>query len=216
MDFQGVRTVVNFDFPTSRTSYIHRAGRTARGGAGGTVLSLLAKGAAKEEKTLAKLQSKQQSENAGPKPLPFDKALMEGFRYRVEDVKKQITRKIVHSARMEELKNEMLNSEKLQSHFEKNPADLKLLQHSNAMNSSDTRLHHLASVPSYLMPKGSDTEAAARAMRGPARRKRTRYGGKDDVDPIRGSTSLRRAWQKRHKKGKYSARYKKKQAAKHF
>ena len=35
MDFLGVNTVVNFDFPRSTTDYIHRIGRTGRAGRAG-------------------------------------------------------------------------------------------------------------------------------------------------------------------------------------
>lgn len=38
---QHVRTVVNFDFPLTVNSYVHRVGRTARGGAVGYALSLV-------------------------------------------------------------------------------------------------------------------------------------------------------------------------------
>ena len=41
IDFQNVSLVLNFDFPTDSSVYIHRAGRTARGAKRGTVLSLI-------------------------------------------------------------------------------------------------------------------------------------------------------------------------------
>lgn len=41
IDFQCVSNVINFDFPIDINSYIHRAGRTARGTNKGTVLSLV-------------------------------------------------------------------------------------------------------------------------------------------------------------------------------
>jgi ATP-dependent RNA helicase DDX56/DBP9 len=41
IDFKGVRTVVNFDPPTSVEGYVHRVGRTGRAGQRGTAISLL-------------------------------------------------------------------------------------------------------------------------------------------------------------------------------
>lgn len=41
IDFQGVNNIINFDFPRDVTSYIHRAGRTARGKNKGSVLSFV-------------------------------------------------------------------------------------------------------------------------------------------------------------------------------
>lgn len=41
IDFQCVNNVINFDFPRDVTSYIHRAGRTARGNNKGSVLSFV-------------------------------------------------------------------------------------------------------------------------------------------------------------------------------
>lgn len=41
IDFQFVSNVINFDFPKDINSYIHRAGRTARGNNTGSVLSFV-------------------------------------------------------------------------------------------------------------------------------------------------------------------------------
>lgn len=41
IDFQFVSNVINFDFPLDVQSYIHRAGRTARGNNQGSVLSFI-------------------------------------------------------------------------------------------------------------------------------------------------------------------------------
>lgn len=46
IDFQGVSFVINFDFPATPSSYTHRIGRTARGGASGTSLSFVTIGEA--------------------------------------------------------------------------------------------------------------------------------------------------------------------------
>jgi len=39
MDFKGVREVINYDFPTSVQSYIHRIGRTGRAGREGKAMT---------------------------------------------------------------------------------------------------------------------------------------------------------------------------------
>lgn len=40
MDFLGVHTVINYDFPQSTTDYIHRVGRTGRAGRSGVPQTL--------------------------------------------------------------------------------------------------------------------------------------------------------------------------------
>ena len=39
MDFKGVSLVINYDFPQSTTSYIHRIGRTGRAGRAGRAIT---------------------------------------------------------------------------------------------------------------------------------------------------------------------------------
>lgn len=98
------------------------------------------------------------TDQAQPVLLDFDLQEIEGFRYRVEDVSRAVTRKAVQEARTAELRAEMLNSERLQQHFAANPADAKLLQHdrpTSALHAPD----HLKHVPKYLLPKGMQVAA---------------------------------------------------------
>jgi hypothetical protein len=87
-----------------------------------------------------------------PVLLDFDLQEIEGFRYRVEDVSRAVTKNRIREVRADEIKAEMLNSERLQSHFAENPADLQLLQHDRV--NTVHRLDHLKHVPKYLLPEG--------------------------------------------------------------
>ena len=53
LDVSGISHVVNFDVPRCPTDYVHRAGRTARAGATGTVITFVAPD---EELGLARIQ----------------------------------------------------------------------------------------------------------------------------------------------------------------
>ena len=50
------------------------------------------------------------------------KAAVEGLRYRAEDVARSITRNVIKEARAKELKNELLNSQRLAAFFEEHPS----------------------------------------------------------------------------------------------
>jgi ATP-dependent RNA helicase DDX56/DBP9 len=167
LDFRDVSFVLNVDFPPSARSYAHRVGRTARGGAKGVALSLVESESAEQHDILAAVQDEQPkipisggatetmqaiatgvsesqpTEQAQPSPLDFNLNEIEGFRYRVEDVARAVTRTCVKEARAAELRAEILNSDRLQGHFEENPADLQLLRH-------DRVATHLSKVQDHL------------------------------------------------------------------
>lgn len=138
IDFVEVACVINFDLPTSAKSYTHRVGRTARAGRSGISLSFVVprklwgpenqpgkgkfetslKSAKKDEKVWKRIEKDQQVNNGiipgeGLKEYKFDMTQVEGFRYRMEDALRAVTRAYVREARIKELKNEVLNSDKL-------------------------------------------------------------------------------------------------------
>lgn len=78
-----------------------------------------------------------------PAPLDFDLHEIEGFRYRIEDVSRAVTRVAVQETRAAELRSEILNSERLGSHFEENPVDLQILRH-------DRVATHVSKVQDHL------------------------------------------------------------------
>lgn len=89
---------------------------------------------------------------------------------------------------------QMMNSGRLQAHFEDNPKDLVVLRHDSALQPHKVK-RHLASVPSYLLP--STLQAAATAAGGGVQssnnKKRRRQMNSDapvsaptkDVDPLK-------------------------------
>lgn len=62
-----------------------------------------------------------------------------------------VTKVAVREARIRELKQELVKSEKLKRHFEENPAELQHLRHDSELRAA--RLQpHLKQVPDYLLP----------------------------------------------------------------
>lgn len=145
VDFRNVAAVLNFDIPESGTSYTHRAGRTARAGASGTVLSLVVD--AHEQKSVVNM-GRDLGVHIGP--LAFRMDQIEAFRYRVEDCFRMVTDGAVNVARLADVRREIVNSERLKDYFEDNPQDLDALQHDLALAKHVPE--HLAHIPSYLLP----------------------------------------------------------------
>jgi ATP-dependent RNA helicase DDX56/DBP9 len=70
----------------------------------------------------------------------------------------------VRDARREEIRLEMMHSEKLKSHFEDNPRDLTVLRHDQVLQPKRVQ-PHLKHVPIYLVPKALQAVAEPDAPR---------------------------------------------------
>jgi ATP-dependent RNA helicase DDX56/DBP9 len=117
VDFKDVSAVVNFDFPRSVKAYVHRVGRTARGSASGMALSFVTPD---DADMLEQVAAHLESEGREVTPYSFKMSMVEGFRYRVEDTLRSVTRASIKEARVKELKAEILNSQQLKEHFSEN------------------------------------------------------------------------------------------------
>lgn len=164
IDFQDVACVLNFDFPTTSKSYMHRIGRTGRAGKAGMALSFVVPRdlykkhrptshptCKHDESVLARVVKRQANLGREVKPYNFDMAQVEAFRYRMSDALRTVTRVAVQEARVKEIRQELLKSEKLKKHFEENPDELKQLRHDGELHTARLQAH-LKHVPDYLLP----------------------------------------------------------------
>ncbi|KAF7283821.1 hypothetical protein GWI33_022861 [Rhynchophorus ferrugineus] len=151
IDFQFVANVINFDFPLDIQSYIHRAGRTARGNNEGSVLSFVS---IKETDLLNQVEQKlkQGQDISIFKSYQFKLDEVESFKYRAKDAWKAVTKIAVREARLKEIKQEIFNCQKLKSYFEDNPNDLQVLRHDKALHTVRIQ-QHLSDVPEYIVPE---------------------------------------------------------------
>jgi len=176
IDFKNVACVVNFDLPTTSKSYTHRIGRTARAGKTGMALSFVipqnlyrkhkpttVPTTANDEEVLDKITKHQAKKGHEVQPYDFDMKRLDGFRYRMTDALRSVTKIAVREARAKELRQELLKSEKLKRHFEENPEDLRHLRHDQESHAVRVQ-PHLKHVPEYLIPGGK--AAAAPGMVG--------------------------------------------------
>ncbi|NWX53047.1 DDX56 helicase, partial [Steatornis caripensis] len=148
IDFQNVAAVINFDVPPTVESYIHRVGRTARADNPGTALTFALP---EEQDSLARIEDALAGENGESmlRPYKFSMEEIEGLRYRCRDAMRSVTKQAVKEARLREIKDELLNSEKLKAYFEDNPRDLHVLRHDKPLHPAIVK-PHLRNVPEYL------------------------------------------------------------------
>lgn len=146
IDFKDVLNVVNFDFPGSLKSYIHRVGRSARGGELGTALSFVRN----DPETLIEVQEYLEEQNTKMEVLEVQMKDINGFRYRVEDILRGCTRNLIKEAQIKQVKWEMLNSDKLKAYFEDNPKEADLLKNDKVIRPRKAQ-PHLRVIPDYLV-----------------------------------------------------------------
>ncbi|XP_025797642.1 DEAD-box ATP-dependent RNA helicase 16 [Panicum hallii] len=195
IDFKNVFTVVNFDMPPDPAGYVHRIGRTGRANKTGASVSLVSEVESsifeEIEHMLQDIENKD-TDCISPFPL-LTKDAVDSLRYRAQDVARSVTTRDIQEARRQDIKNEILNSEKLKSHFEENPRDLDLLKHDKLLSNKEIPAH-LRDVPDYLIdPKtkeASNVVKLSRAAMGidkPQRRKRQGFKGGSgrSRDPLR-------------------------------
>ncbi|KID78317.1 ATP-dependent RNA helicase DBP9 [Metarhizium brunneum] len=165
IDFKNVAAVINFDLPTSASSYTHRIGRTARAGKAGMALSFVIpkeqfrkhmptsiQSAENDEKVLARITRQQAKKGKEIKPYNFNTKQVEAFRYRMNDALRAVTKVAVREARTRELRQELMKSEKLKRYFEENPSEINHLRHDGELRTARQQAH-LKHIPDYLLPK---------------------------------------------------------------
>eukprot|EP00730_Choanoeca_flexa_P016283 TRINITY_DN7662_c0_g2_i2.p1 TRINITY_DN7662_c0_g2~~TRINITY_DN7662_c0_g2_i2.p1 ORF type:complete len:550 (+),score=127.49 TRINITY_DN7662_c0_g2_i2:36-1685(+) len=199
VDFKGVRNVINFDFPLTAASYVHRVGRTARGHRAGLALSFYN---VKEKPVLEEVEKLLQGgneddeeaavavEDQAPVIVPYamKRELAERLRYRCEDALKAVTKHAIRKARKLELETEIINSQKLKAHFEDNPRDLEILRHDRNLQSSKEINPSLKHIPSYLLPTAKKPKRVKVKEALPSRsrpRKPTSKAQRKRNDPLR-------------------------------
>jgi len=173
IDFRHVSAVLNFDLPTTSKSYTHRIGRTARAGQNGMALSFYVPTelyrkhkptsipqCANDEKVLERIRTKQDDKGGQVDDWQFDMNKLEGFRYRLADALRSVTRIAIREARTKELRQELIKSEKLKRHFEENLDDLRHLRHDEELTHAVRQQPHLKHVPEYLLPAGGKQDVA--------------------------------------------------------
>ncbi|KAL2531742.1 DEAD-box ATP-dependent RNA helicase 16 [Abeliophyllum distichum] len=179
IDFKNVHTVINYEMPQSAAGYVHRIGRTGRAYNTGASVSLVSPeemNVFEDIKSILGENGGEDSKFIAPFPL-LSKNAVESLRYRAEDVARSVTKIAIKESRAQDLRNEILNSEKLKAHFQDNPKDLDLLKHDKVLSKKEPA-PHLRDVPEYLLDpttqEASKIVKLARAAMGntnPVRRK---------------------------------------------
>uniref|UniRef100_A0A1D1Z4A6 RNA helicase n=1 Tax=Anthurium amnicola TaxID=1678845 RepID=A0A1D1Z4A6_9ARAE len=193
IDFKNVYTVINFEMPQSSSGYVHRIGRTGRANCAGSSVSLVSPGESEvfdAVKLMLGLENQESSKSFAPFPF-LTKGAVESLRYRAEDVAKGVTKVAIREARAQDLRTEILNSDKLRAHFDSNPRDLDILKHDKVLSKKPPP-PHLREVPDYLQDSVAKEASkiiklsrAAMDVKSSKRRSRSRIRFVKNRDPLK-------------------------------
>ncbi|MCP9265159.1 putative ATP-dependent RNA helicase DDX56 [Dirofilaria immitis] len=149
IDFHHVANVINFDFPTSLNSYIHRVGRTARGWNKGNALSFVSP----QERPLFQEVQEEINAQLGHRAInPYEVRIkeLESFMLRTREVLAACTKTAIKEARLAEIRAEILRSKQLEAYFAKNPREKAALMHDKKLFSVNVHSPAIADVPDYM------------------------------------------------------------------
>lgn len=125
IDFQHVSNVINFDFPSNEAQYVHRAGRTARAGTKGRVISLTI-----GEDERASLMAVAELHNVNVEQFKFSMTEVDGLKMRAKEALDLCTKRAVRDCRVAEIRQSLLNSQRLhEDYFVTHESDLLALRH---------------------------------------------------------------------------------------
>lgn len=146
-----------------------------------------------DQRVFKRIERQQAARGSQIKEYKFDMRQVEAFRYRMEDALRSVTRAAIREARIKELKNELLNSDKLKAYFEDNPLDFEHLRHDKALRPARVQ-PHMKHIPKYLLPtmapvqEGEPSKPATGAKSGfvPFRKEGAKKGGKHAKGGLKG------------------------------
>eukprot|EP00760_Papus_ankaliazontas_P019072 PhM_4_TR17866/c0_g1_i1/m.61720/K14810/DDX56, DBP9; ATP-dependent RNA helicase DDX56/DBP9 len=205
LDFVNISHVFMFDCPISTTmecisAYTHRIGRTGRAGRKGTTYLFITPKEADEALSAYQLDCQRRTGGAITPCPTVDFRMVMDFLYRCSDVVNSLTKKKIKKARVKDIAVEMLNCEKLQTHFQKNAKDQSALSHLLETDKKVTqRAPALMAVPFYMsstdtlpaqmepMPATSGRTAVngSSSQANVQKPKRTRSAAKDPIEHLR-------------------------------
>jgi len=150
VDFREVAAVINFSAAFTLKRYIHRVGRTARAGNYGVAITLVTPREMKRFRNV--LYQRVNSENSSLiQKLPLNIHDLDAFRYRCDSVRCSITPRLIKTARLNELRMEILNSKRLQSHFKERKREYELLRHDKMLQPAEMVKPHMSVIPAYML-----------------------------------------------------------------
>ncbi|GBE62528.1 probable ATP-dependent RNA helicase DDX56 [Babesia ovata] len=145
VDFKSVQCVMNFDAPTDVTVYTHRIGRTGRMGSVGSSITLIT---AADEPLLEGLLA---DASRKLEPLQIEKGAFDTMRYRVDDVAKGVTKRLVATSQVQALRQSALLEEAFVTTLSKRDEELLKAVVKNDDKKLTVEKKHLSHLPKYLV-----------------------------------------------------------------